>query len=176
MDETADLSKQQTREIIEKTKHYVSLVADLYAVKLETPEIKFDIRGIAWGYFVRHGKRRWIRYNPGLFCRHYTEGLNETVPHEVAHYAVDVLFDGRRYKPHGSEWKAVMHGFGIDNPKATGNYDISGLAVRRQHRYAYRCGCRQHQLTSTRHYRILRGQRYFCRGCGEVLENENDTK
>lgn len=170
MDEKACLTHQQAQGIIEKTQHYVSLAANIYEVKLEAPEIRFDIKGAAWGCFVRHGKRRWIRYNPSLFCRYYTEGLNETVPHEVAHYAVDVLFPKNRCKPHGAEWKAVMRRFGIENPRATGDYDISGLDVRRQHRYDYSCRCRQHQLTSTRHYRILRGKQYLCRGCGEVLK------
>ncbi len=169
MHETAGLTKQQIGEIVAKTNHYVKLAAAVYAVKLDLPDIRFDIKGAVWGYYVRHGQQRWIRYNPSLFCKYYASGLNETVPHEVAHYAVDSLFPKRRCKPHGVEWKAVMHEFGIASPRATASYDTSGLDVRRQHRYDYSCGCRQHQLTSTRHNRILRGQHYLCRGCGEVL-------
>ena len=141
--------------------------------ELIVPEVRFDIDGAAWGYYMRRGKKRWIRYNPLLFSRYYEEGLNETVPHEVAHYVVDCIDDsvaGKRSMPHGAEWKSVMKFLGVSNPRATATYDTSGLNIRRQNRYVYRCGCRNHELTTTRHKRVLRGQHYLCRVCGDELK------
>jgi len=66
------------------------------------------------------------------------------------------------------EWRRVMKAFGV-SPRATGRYELSGVPVRRQQRHSYRCDCRQHELTSTRHNRHQQGRKYICRSCGAPL-------
>ncbi|MGD8581085.1 MAG: SprT-like domain-containing protein, partial [Gammaproteobacteria bacterium] len=88
-----------------------------------------------------------------------------TVPHEVAHYVVDVLYGVMNVRPHGAEWQKVMFSLGAE-PSVTGNYDLSGIPVRRQRRHTYQCACTIHQISAVRHNKIRLGKaRYFCRYC-----------
>ncbi len=80
----------------------------------------------------------------------------------------------RRVRPHGKEWLALMQEFGAD-PAVTSNFDLTGIPQRRQRRFAYRCDCRSHALSSRRHYTVLRGKgRYHCVKCkGELSAVSN---
>jgi len=162
------LSTQQQNQVIVKTDACIVQAAEYYGLRLKPIHVLFDISGSAWGYYVRNNKQQFIRYNPWLFAQYFTEGLNDTVPHEVAHYIVDVRYR-RRCKPHGPEWREVMQFFGIDKPRATARYSLDGIPVRRQRRHIYHCGCQTHEISSTRHYRIQRGIKYACRLCGGYL-------
>jgi SprT protein len=135
---------------------------------LPTVPVRFDLSGRSAGQFSARGKHCLIRYNPWIFARYFAENLATTVPHEVAHYAV-YLHWGRRAKPHGVEWRALMHALGAD-PAVTFSLDLSGLPVRRQQRYAYHCACSEQALSTTRHRRAQSGRaRYACRICGHTL-------
>ncbi len=142
-------------------------------LKTDLPYIKvtFDVSGHTWGYYSRRGTEKRIRYNPAMFAKHMDEGLNDTVPHEVAHYIVDMIWDGKgRPKPHGGLWHDIMGLFGIEEPQITHNTDVSGIPARRQRTHRYLCSCREHQLSTTRHNRVQRNKmNYRCRDCGEVL-------
>ena len=130
--------------------------------------VSFDLRGRAAGmYRVRCGRRE-IRFNPYIFARDFDRGMTQTVPHEVAHYVVDMLFGARRVRPHGPEWREWMRALDAE-PRATGHYDLSGLPVRSERRFAYRCACAlTHQLSTRRHRAIGRGKvRYLCKTCGQ---------
>ncbi len=170
MDHSPLLSDRQLRRIIDATRRHIGIAEQALAKRFPPLEIRFDVSGQAWGYYVRRGEHRCIRYNPYLFARHFDTGLAQTVPHEVAHFIVDCQHQRRRVKPHGPEWRAVMALFGVDNPSATHRDDLSGVPVRRQRRFDYRCRCGVVPLSATRHYRHLRGQAsYYCRRCGEQL-------
>ncbi|MGD2055902.1 MAG: SprT-like domain-containing protein, partial [Gammaproteobacteria bacterium] len=129
----------------------------------------FDLQGRAAGmYRVREG-RRWIRYNPWIFARHLEDSLGQTIPHEVAHYVTDILYGLANIRPHGVEWRAVMHALGAE-PRATGRYDLEGIPVRGQRRFDYRCDCTTHRLSICRHNRVQRSERtYVCRYCKAPL-------
>ena len=95
--------------------------------------------------------------------------LAETVPHEVAHVVCRVLYPKAR--PHGPEWRSLMRYFGIEQPSRCHDFASAQSPGRQQRRWHYRCNCRKHQLSTTRHYRILRGSsRYHCRHCGSELQ------
>ena len=159
---------QQAR-VRELTQDCVTRACALFGREFVTPPVLFDLSGRAAGqYRVRRGEAA-IRYNPWIFARYYDDNLASTVPHEVAHFVVDQVWGLRRVRAHGPEWRSVMQALGAE-PRATARYDLSGLPVRRQRRFAYRCACRNHELTSCRHNRILRGEaRYHCRRCGQSL-------
>ncbi len=165
------LDEGQMQRVVATTRACIATAASAFGLaRLAPVEITFDVRGSAWGYYVRDRDRRRIRYNPWLFARYFEDGLNETVPHEVAHYVVEQLHPGRRVAAHGAEWRAVMRLFGFSTPRATHRHSLDGIPVRRQQRFLYRCGCRQHELSTTRHLRILgRRMEYRCRACGEIL-------
>jgi len=52
----------------------------------------------------------------------------------------------------------------------TFDLDLEGVPQRRQSTHPYQCGCRVHELSSTRHNRIQRGRgQYQCVNCRGVL-------
>jgi len=141
---------------------------ELFGRTLPAIEIRFDLRGRAAGMYVRRGRHRCIRYHPALFSLDPSHHLEHTVPHEVAHYVTDLLHR-RRVRPHGQEWRAVMTALGAV-PRATGDYSLEGIPLRRERRHSYRCGCGEHLLTARRHHRVQRGRMvYVCRRCRQPL-------
>lgn len=167
------LDSTRRNAIIAATHHRIAQARQHYQLALPELEIRFDVSGAAWGYYVRKGQQRWFRFNPQLFALHFDEGLQDTIPHEVAHYVVDLRYPHRRCKPHGTEWRAVMAAFGIENPRATHSTSLDGLTIRRQQRHRYYCACGETMLSATRHNRIQReGVRYLCRRCRQPLSRK----
>ncbi len=127
-------------------------------------------------YRVKNGKgrifkrqQREIRYNPYIFSKYFEDSFTTTIPHEVAHYVTDIIYGLKNIKPHGEEWKAVMHAFDAD-ASVTANYDLSGIPVSRQTLFTYQCDCREHQLSTIRHNKIKkRRYQYYCNYCKQTL-------
>jgi SprT protein len=131
-------------------------------------EIRFDLRGQAAGQVRLTGPgRALIRYNLQLLMENRDHFLAHTVPHEVAHLLAWQRY-GPHIRPHGPEWRSLMLGLGAD-PSRCHTYDTSRIRTRRLQRHTYHCACREYALTSIRHNRIRRGQRYLCRDCGQPL-------
>jgi SprT protein len=153
----------------ERTKELIALAAHHYGTPMPRPAVSFCLRGKTAGQVrATDGMSCVIRYNAELLRRHPEDFLRRTVPHETAHAVAFRLF-GSRVKPHGPEWQAIMHLFGAE-PERCHKYDTNGLQTRRLRRFGYDCACRTHRLTSIRHKRILLGQVYLCRHCGEALK------
>lgn len=164
------LSEQQCSIIVTETEHLIEATHQHYSLRPRPVTVSLNVKGRAWGYFVQKGSDYFIRYNPFLFARYFNDGIKDTVPHEVAHYAVARLNPRRRYRPHGVEWQNVMNLFGVENPRATHRSDLSGIPCRRQRRFSYACACGEVELSTTRHYRIqCENVKYLCRKCGEHL-------
>ena len=164
LDRLIEQASQQTRRLLR-------LAADHYGMPAPRVEIRFDLRGRAAGQASLPARGQpQIRYNPQLLLENGEAFLQRTVPHESAHI-IAFRLHGRRIRPHGAEWKAVMALFGADSRRCH-DYDVSTVPGRRLTRHPYRCGCREHQLTSIRHNRIQAGQVYLCRACGQELKPE----
>lgn len=150
------------------TRQLLSRAAEHFDIDLACRDIRFDLRGRAAGMvvFPRVGNP-YIRYNRLLLEENGEAFLSQTLPHEVAHLVAYVMH-GRSIRPHGREWKAVMDFFGADAVRCH-NFSLDNHALKKLRRFAYVCKCRRHQLTSIRHNRILKGQSYLCRRCGEEL-------
>ena len=174
------IDRIQQQEVCAATNNLLQKAQRLYNVDFSAIPISFDLKGRAAGMYRTHNNHRSIRYNPYLFAKYYDDNLTTTVAHEVAHYISDVLFGLRNIKPHGKEWRSIMRDFNI-SPQATGRYDLSGIPVRQQKRFAYQCDCTTHKLSTVRHNRIIKGKaRYHCRTCGTVIKpdqtmNANNT-
>ena len=161
-----DSSLQQQAVVL--THQFLALAARLFGAAPATPSIRFDLRGKSAGQFRRTGRGGLlIRYNLLLLERHPQEFLSQTVPHEAAHLVVFNRF-GSRVAPHGREWRAVMAAFGA-RPDRCHNFSVEDLQTRQLRRYHYRCAYRAHHLTSIRHTRILSGQVYLCKQCGQPV-------
>ncbi len=146
------------------TRDYIDQAGRLFGQAFQPIAVVFDLSGRAAGMYKIKRGQRMIRYNPWLFAKYYAESLTNTVPHEVAHYIVDCLYDRRHTRPHGPAWQDVMQRFGAEC-RVTGEYDLTGIPVRKQRTFTYRCGCRQYEISCVRHKRIQRGVAYCCRHC-----------
>jgi SprT protein len=164
------IGKHQQTLVIQRSEEYLSLATELFATDFPTVDFRFDLPGGCAGMFKISQGQCLIRYNPWLFAKYFDDNLNETVPHEVAHYVVHQLYPRRRVRPHGEEWRSVMHGFGVE-PRVTGSYDLSGIPQRRQKQFDYACKCQVHQLGSRRHSTVQRGRgQYLCLRCNKQLD------
>jgi SprT protein len=163
------IDQPQREQVLERTRHFVSLAAELLERPFDPVEVRFDLKGTAAGMFCSDAKQCWIRYNPWIFAKYYEENLQDTVPHEVAHYIVQQVYGRRRVKPHGVQWRTLMDAFGA-NPEVTFSRDLEGIPRRRQQTHPYRCDCRNHEVSSTRHNRVVSGRgEYRCRYCNSEL-------
>jgi SprT protein len=133
--------------------------------------LRFDLTGRSAGQVVwRRGDPPCIRYNLELAAGDPEAFLAETVAHEVAHLVA--YWCHGRVAPHGAEWRAVMRHFGFGEAQRCHRFAVDAAKVRRQRRWRYRCACRDHSLSTTRHNRVQAGrQSYVCRDCGAPLRH-----
>lgn len=127
------------------------------------PQLCFNQRGKAAG---TARLTQWsIRLNPVLLAAHPQVFLDEVIPHELAHLLVFARHG--RTRPHGVQWQRLMQDTFQLTPRVTHDLDISALTGPT---FAYRCACREHDLSLRRHNKLQRGQaRYLCRHCGQPL-------
>lgn len=165
---------QVQERLVASTHHYIDRAGILFGQRFDFIPIHFDLRGAIAGRYQRRYFQASIHYNLLIATNDYDAFAAETVPHEVAHYIVDLLYPHRRLQPHGREWKQVMVAFGIEKAASRHQFDLSGILLRRQKRFRYSCRCikQQHWLSTTRHKRVLDGARYICRNCHGILQWE----
>jgi len=171
------IDREQRQQVVVETDRFVRAASEYYEREFPRIAVQFDLKGHTAGMFRYDGKRSVIRYNPWIFAKYFEESLRDTVPHEVAHYIVHELHPYRRVKPHGRQWQRVMDLFGAD-PGVTSDLDLSDVPQRRQRTHPYRCNCPDlHDVSTTRHNRILRGKgRYYCLTCEAELTYAGDTE
>ncbi len=166
------ISLDQQQLVIERVAELLLQCEQKYNRSLKPLEIRFDLSGRSSGMYVIRQKQKYFRFNPFIFAKYFDDALATTVPHEVAHYVSDILFGIKKIQPHGKEWQAIMHSMGVE-PRVTGDYDLTGVPVKRQRRFDYVCACMTHQLTTTRHNKILKNKAsYSCQKCGEALKEQ----
>jgi SprT protein len=132
--------------------------------------------GLAFGYEHR------ISINEVLLAENPEPMLRDTVAHEFAHVVVwwNYLQQGRAAAPgaltqprgHGVEWQSTMRELFAVEPSRCHSFDTSNTGSRSQRRWAYRCGCRRHLLTTSKHRRAVAGKRYACLDCNSALACE----
>lgn len=169
------LSAGQVQEIQARVSYDINRAQRLLDISLAPIEALLDLSGTTAGMYCYKGDQRWLRFNPWVFATDMPLHLRDTVPHEVAHYAIHQQFGRRKVKPHGQEWQSLMVAMGA-NPSATYTADFSQIPVRRQRRHAYRCACRDHSVSTTRHNRICAGRAiYRCSYCNHALAASGDS-
>lgn len=162
------IQAEQQEQIIAATEACIYQASTALEYSFEPIPVMFDLKGRVAGMYKVKQTQRVIRYNSYIFAKYFTENLTITVPHEVAHYVVDVLYGLRNTLPHGKEWRDVMAMFNAD-PSVTCCFDLEGIPTKQYKRYSYSCSCRIYELTKIRHNRALKGVRYNCRRCKQVL-------
>lgn len=132
--------------------------------RFEVPEIRFDLKGRWAGACYLKGDECNLRFNLKLLEENQEDFLRFTVPHEVAHYIVALLYG--RVRPHGKEWRSVMNFFGIKHPLVCHSFDIKST-----YPWIYRCRCQEHFVGQKKHSMIQRGTRtYTCKNCGDFIK------
>jgi len=163
------ISLAQQQQVTERTADVLRQAGEIYQRQFSSVAVAFDLKGKAAGMYCVRGRKRWIRYNPFIFAKYFTDNLETTVPHEVAHYVIDLLYGQSNVRPHGKEWSSLMLSLGVE-PERTCEYDLDGIPVRVYRLFDYVCDCSRHQLSSRRHNRVERGQmQYFCKLCRQQL-------
>jgi len=172
MSQLTSLGTEQLNAIEERVAHCLRLAEKKFQRKIPSPQLKFDLRGAAAGQFRGSKDQAVLRFNSQLFSLYFDDNLEHTVPHEVAHYVVFRLFiRGKirsRIRPHGNEWKAVMHLFGVP-AEVRHQYDVSQIPVRRERRVLYQCGCQEHRIAMRTHRKMVQGQQRICTRCNMEL-------
>ncbi len=167
------LNFDQQRVVIARTAEWIGHAGQIFNRTFEIIPVYFDLKGRTAGMYRIRKNQSQIHYNTFIFSKYFEDNLSVTVPHEVAHYIMDMVYDHRNIRPHGAEWKHLMARFRADS-RRTCNYDFSGIPMRSTRRHAYSCECSTHQLTSVRHNRVQQGlMRYICRICRGELINMN---
>ena len=161
------INEFQKKCVIDKTNHFIDEACKIYQRNFEPIAVDFDLKGRISGMYRRKKNHRVIRYNPYIFAKYFEDSLETTIPHEVAHYISDMMFN--KCRPHGNEWRGVMQAFGADSSR-TCDYDLEGIPVRVYQRHEYHCLCMTHEITSRRHNKIQNSNaHYHCKKCNEAL-------
>ena len=167
------IQSEQQERVISATEAYIFQASAALEFLFEPIPVVFDLKGKAAGMYKVKQAQRVIRYNPYIFAKYFTENLKTTVPHEVAHYVVDIIYGLRNTLPHGKEWHNVMAMFNADS-SVTCSFEMDGIPTKQYKRYSYFCSCRTYELTKIRHNRALKGVCYNCRNCKQILIAKND--
>jgi|SRR5579862_3076945 len=152
-----------------------------YQKDIPTPLLRFKQLGRTAGiYHYRRANDRpthsEIRINPDFFKNYYDDMLNDTVPHEVAHYVSVFLFGHNEGGGHGWRWREVMRVIGIRAADRCHQYALDGVAIRRgsEANFKYTCRCdggeHEHWLSKRVHARhqsalVMGGKGYRCKQC-----------
>lgn len=170
---------QEQQKVTAEVARLVDCASERYGQQFDSIGVNFNLRGKAAGMYRVKKSRAWlsayprferhIRFNPWLFAKYPDDSWCNTIPHEVAHYIADCRFGLSNIRPHGNEWQQIMLDFDAE-PTVTARYDLTGIPTRQTKKYLYRCGCREVQLTSIRHRRVVAGQQqYRCKDCTQML-------
>ena len=140
---------------------YCSLKPHSYTVRLNS-----QMRTRA-GVCIPH--QNLIEINPNII--ESASQLEETLVHEICHLAVARTW--RRTDPHGPKWKALMHHFGFEPTRC---HKLTTSQRRPHRRWAAKCECRAHQVSTLIYNRMQRGARYQCLECKAPLSLEMKTQ
>ncbi len=160
------LPSMQETKLIQRVEACIQRAEEVFERSFARPLITMKQRGRIAG--SARLKPLELRFNPVLYRENEEAFLNEVVPHEVCHLLIWQLFPGERLRPHGREWRALMQSlYGLPG-HAKHEFDVSSV---RGKTHIYRCGCREHELSTIRHNRIVRRKaEYRCKDCHQVLK------
>ena len=163
------INRDQQSHIIRLVETQLEQAASIFNTRLDNIPVLFDLKGRCAGMYRIKNGHSCIRFNPHLFAKYFDDNLANTVPHEIAHYVTDVLYGLKNIRPHGMEWREVMHKLDAP-PLVTAHYDLSGIPIRQYKKYSYQCICAKHELGEKRHRNIEKGKAmYYCKKCSSML-------
>lgn len=144
-------------------------IFDFYGVNVEVEQIDYDLNGLDAGQADYINRR--IRLHPVFLQNNTKEYIEQTVVHEFAHIANDVLFPedlssctGNR-KAHGKNWKYLMEFLGA-KPTVKHRYSLEHIHKKAKYRnYMCTCCAQDVKVSQIRHRRIMEGTKYYHSKC-----------
>lgn len=131
-------------QVHRKIAECISKIESHYKVRLHRPKVLFSRRGTIAA--VANSANWLVDFNPVLLNENVDEFVANTVPHEVAHLACDIIYpepdpkSGKR-DVHGKRWQELMSLLGV-KPNLYHSYDVTNAKIRRKiTRYRYVCNC-----------------------------------
>jgi SprT protein len=129
------------------------------------PRITYNLRGTDAGQAFLEQNR--IDLNLLLFMENFADGIQNTIPHEVAH--LEAYRRGlRRGDFHGERWKRLMRQFGAV-PDACHNLEVDAVSSRTGY-FTYRCKCNPGYMVSLEMHRRIQAswELFRCRNCRQL--------
>lgn len=164
------VTSEVKQRVINKLNECIALVKAKYNVDVPFPHVVYLKRGTTAGT-ANH--RTWtIDLNPVLLMENLDSFIEDTVPHELAHLACDLIYPeahrpaqsmfaayGRRQKrePHGPRWQEIMRALGAD-PSRCHNYDTTNSKVKKStgRNVMWKCGCGETIMLTEKKSQLLR--------------------
>ena len=157
-------------QIIERVNYYFDK-AKKHGYVIPPIPIDFSLKGGCAGQAIHKkisGQPVKLRFNLDIAERNLNIFLNRTCGHEIAHLLQ--FMKNPNSKPHGHEWDFFCKVLTGSTMPRCHSYDTTGLKrTKTVKRYQYSCGCRNHQISTTIHNRIMGGRKYFCKNCKELI-------
>lgn len=151
-----------TQKIIEeKALEYLLIAEEKFHRTFKFPEIRIDLRGRAAG---KVNSDFLIRLNSEAVEKYPERIINDTLPHEIAHYIANKVFSVRG---HGLSWRSVCKVLGMKNVSRTHDMNLSSVGDS----FVYECSCRELNFSKRRHNNVVkRGMNYKCNFCGTLFQ------
>lgn len=164
-------------DIISKYKECIDKGFAFYGLRIsesqknESRGVIFDLTGKVAGQYDFNNKEYGVlhafRVNLKMAELNLKDYLEETIPHEVAHYLHQLLNPTSR-DWHGWEWQDIMYRVFNLTPHRCHNYSIPGYHV-------YQCACgKKLEVSPTIHNKILKGQNRYTKCCDHLLNPDED--
>ena len=123
--------------VVAKLVEGIALIKAHYGVSLNMPAVKYAKRGTTAGTAEI---RNWtVNFNGALLMENVEDFIARTVPHELAHLAVERIYPeahrpqrvGRRLKRdfHGADWQEVMRVLKVTDITRCHSYDTSNTKI-----------------------------------------------
>jgi SprT protein len=163
----------QIEQIKARVQECIAIAEDKYSIKLPKVNVRFDLKGRAAGQAGMQYGRFFLRFNRNhiqLGGQTFDHLLNDTVPHEVAHFVCFAFPQlGRN---HDAGWKRVCIALGGNGQRCYSEEDApEAVAAQRPYVYITTTGheCR---VTKIIHTKIQRGTTYTMKGGKGQLTRE----
>lgn len=165
------LTAQLQAKVNDKLLAGIATIERVYGVKMVFPTISYALTGTTAGMaYYRHNL---LKFNAKLLVENEQEFIENTVPHELAHLATELIYPeahkrststGKR-NPHGHQWQSIMHTLGVE-AKRCHSYDTSGTVRRKSTSVEVECGVCFKPLGVVGPKRLARLHNFHCTFCG----------
>lgn len=155
-------------QVVERVMELVDIGNAHYNLKLAYPFVHYNISHKAASGECT-AKLARIGFNPWLLPHNFESYLQDTIPHEVAHYFEYHLSKIETTNPHNPLWYQIMAVFGVEGPHDCHNYELRHVPTLHSV-FLYRCSCKTWRIQTITHRKIVSGKDYTCNKCNTNVE------